>query len=73
MLLSHLILLHGNFALLRVDHFKGCRPIARAAELGVDRVLEKPPAEEDIMRFVASCTEIAARPDRRRPADLEPC
>jgi FixJ family two-component response regulator len=36
--------------------------IARAAELGVERVLEKPPREDDIMRFVASCGEIAAPP-----------
>jgi FixJ family two-component response regulator len=32
--------------------------IARAAELGVARVLQKPPAEDDIMHFVISCTKI---------------
>jgi FixJ family two-component response regulator len=40
--------------------------IARAAELGVDRVLQKPPAEEDIMRFVASCTKLAPRAPQSR-------
>ena len=30
--------------------------VARAAELGVERVLEKPPGEEDILEFIASHT-----------------
>jgi two-component system response regulator FixJ len=28
--------------------------IARAAELGIERVIEKPPAEEDLLRFVTA-------------------
>jgi FixJ family two-component response regulator len=28
---------------------------ARAAALGVERVLQKPPPEDDVMRFVAAC------------------
>jgi len=35
--------------------------IARATALGVERVLPKPPAEDDIMHFVMSCTAIAGR------------
>jgi FixJ family two-component response regulator len=35
--------------------------VARAAELGVERVLQKPPAEDDIMQFVMTCTQIAGR------------
>ena len=30
--------------------------IARAAEIGVVRVLEKPPVEDDLIGFVASCS-----------------
>ena len=30
--------------------------VARAAELGVERVLEKPPNEDDILEFIASHT-----------------
>ena len=30
--------------------------VARAAELGVERVLEKPPDEDDILEFIASHT-----------------
>jgi FixJ family two-component response regulator len=30
--------------------------VARAAELGVERVLEKPPGEDDILDFIASHT-----------------
>ncbi len=29
--------------------------VARATELGVERVLQKPPPEDDVMRFVAAC------------------
>jgi FixJ family two-component response regulator len=30
---------------------------ARAAEVGVDRVFDKPPSEDELIRFVASCGE----------------
>ena len=36
--------------------------IARAAELGVERVLEKPPGEDDILEFIASHTRPLASP-----------
>ncbi len=29
--------------------------IARAAEIGIERVLEKPPVEDELIRFVAAC------------------
>jgi FixJ family two-component response regulator len=38
-----------------VTSFPSAAIIARAAELGVHRVIEKPPPDEELLRFVAEC------------------
>ncbi len=41
---------------LLITSFPSPAIIARAAEIGIVRVLEKPPVEEDLIGFVSSCS-----------------